>query len=453
MSDEKNEPTGLATREPEGGGLSPYPDDGSIALTRDQLADLGIITPIATPQMLRAAFAEKQRLYAAILDENDYIYTVSYTENGRARQNVYTRKADAEKAAAAYGVEVRASPKKSGIVKLATALGITAKRRLVRGLPDDPNANYSYVVYEAEHKRTGATAEGIGWCDMKERGGRISGHDVVATADTRAYNRAILRLSGFGDVSADEIVAGASTEQALPTAADKSVITDVAPALKKPLALPATTDETVLTSSRAWAESFGGRSPAPAPVQSTKEARELRAKARRGDERAARMLGQQGLDWTGPAQDDYMHESFSVEEQAPVTPKDVSRVQEAARQQTGAGASAPPNGDPKPGWDLAGSGDSKNDDKRQGAPPGTTRAAASAGVAAPDPRAEAITTAQAKALSDKLLKTLGSKEKAQAWLKEHAGVDRSVHVKSNQYDTLDQKINEMAASEAAKGGA
>ena len=33
------------------------------------LADLGFITPIATPSRLRAAFAEKQRLYAAILEK------------------------------------------------------------------------------------------------------------------------------------------------------------------------------------------------------------------------------------------------------------------------------------------------------------------------------------------------------------------------------------------------
>jgi hypothetical protein len=44
--------------------------DDTVALA--DLSDLGFITPIATPARLRAAFAEKQRLYAAILDESDY---------------------------------------------------------------------------------------------------------------------------------------------------------------------------------------------------------------------------------------------------------------------------------------------------------------------------------------------------------------------------------------------
>ena len=77
MSDKGNEPEVVPT------AMVLANDSASLS----DLSDLGFITPIATPSRLRAAFAEKQRLYAAILDESDYIYTVSYVENGKTRQD------------------------------------------------------------------------------------------------------------------------------------------------------------------------------------------------------------------------------------------------------------------------------------------------------------------------------------------------------------------------------
>lgn len=390
------------------------------------LADLGFITPIATPARLRAAFAEKQRLYAAILDESDYIYTVSYTENGKTRQNIYTRREDAEKAAKAYGVDIRASPKKSGIVKLASALGIQARRRMVRGLPDDPAATYSYVVYEATHQRTGRSEEGIGWCDKTERGGRISSHDVIATADTRAYNRAILRLAGFGDVSADEIVGTTSEE------APQAYVEQAAP--KKPLALPASTSDETITAQRWWAEEAAKREAAflPDAQQTSKVGRELRARARRGNETAARQMGSLGYKWQGTAQDSLSHETFEVE--APtITVADFARIKAAV-------------GDPtRPGWDLSGTGNAHEEDRKPDEKP-ITRAQAAAEVPAPgvaktnyqgrDGSVETITNIQAKNLSELLLAKLGTRDAAQAWLKKHADVERSSLVRQNQYDAL-----------------
>jgi hypothetical protein len=390
------------------------------------LSDLGFITPIATPSRLRAAFAEKQRLYAAILDESDYIYTVSYVENGKTRQNIYTRREDAEKAAKAYLVDIRASPKKSGIVKLASALGIEARRRVTRGLPEDPTATYSYVSYEAMHKRTGRSEEGIGWCDKTERGGRISSHDVIATADTRAYNRAILRLAGFGDVSADEIVPGASGDEA-PQAA-------VEAAPKKPLALPAPVADEVVTAQRWWAEESAKREAGflPDAQQGSKVGRELRARARRGNETAARQMGSLGYGWQGTAQDSISHETFEVE--APtITVADFERIKAAV-------------GDPtKAGWDLSGTGNAHEENRTQQDKPVTREQAAAevpaAGIAgyrgtSRDGSVETITTIQAKALSLMLLDKLGTKDAAQAWLRKHADVERSSLVRQNQLDNL-----------------
>jgi len=388
-----------------------------------ELADLGFITPLATPQRLRAAFAEKQRLYAAILDESDYIYTVSYMENGKARQNIYARRKDAEKAAEAYGVDIRASPKKSGIVKLASALGIEARRKQARGLPDDPAATYSYVIYEAIHARTGRSEEGVGWCDKTERGGRISAHDVIATADTRAYNRAILRLSGFGDVSADEIVPGASSDEAIHT-------TDSA--LKKPPALPASTTDEIITAQRWWAEEAAKRgSFLPDAQQNSKVGRELRARARRGNETAARQMGTMGYTWQGVAQDSISHDTFEVEPPT-ITVASIEAVKKAAEDPS------------KPGWDLSGTGNAHEEDRKNDPKPVSREQAAASVPAAGVPRSlgardgasETITTIQAKNLSELLLGKLGTREAAQAWLKTHADVERSALVRQNQYDAL-----------------
>lgn len=386
------------------------------------LSDLGFITPIATPQRLRAAFAEKQKLYAAILDESDYIYSVSFTEAGKTKQNIYARRADAEKCAKVYQVDIRASPKKSGIVKLASALGIEARRKLTRGLPDSPEATYSYVTYEAMHKRTGRSEEGIGWCDKTERGGRISSHDVIATADTRAYNRAVLRLAGFGDVSADEILSGGMVEEPTWLQAESE------PAPKKPQALPASTSDEVVTAQRWWAEESTKREAGflPDAQQASKVGRELRARARRGNETAARQMGSLGYAWNGPAQDSISHETFEVELPT-ISASDIEMVKKASQ-----------------GWDLSGTGNSYEEDRKNEQKPVDRAQAAAEVPAAGVPKAtdkrdgssETITSIQARTLSEMLLAKLGTREAAQAWLKKHADVERSALVRQSQYDTL-----------------
>lgn len=415
-------------------GSTPYDEGRELAVIQD-LSDLGFILPIATPTRLRAAFAEKQKLYAAVLDESDYIYTVSFTENGKTRQNVYTRREDAEKAAEVYKVDIRASPKKSGIVKLASALGIEARRKHVRGLPDDPTAAYSYVVYEASHKRTGRSEEGIGWCDRSERGGRISSHDVIATADTRAYNRAVLRLAGFGDVSADEIVG---------TVVDEQPHSPEVATLRKPAALPPPTSDEILVAQRAWAEEAAQRTEMRADAQQNeKAAREMRARARRGNETAARQMGSLGFNWEGAAQDSLAHEPFEVE--APTV-----KISDIKRLKAATGDAAKPSGEGGPGWNLSGTGNEREENRLPHEKP-IEREQAAAAVPAPgiatgkqnsgrDGSVETITSIQAKGLSEALLAKFGTKEKAQAWLRKHADVERSSLVRQNQLDALKAQL-------------
>jgi len=432
------------------------PDDESSALALPPSSDeptldnramkmlerAGYIVPVAAPRQLREASALKQRIYAAILDERDYMYTVSYKTNDKGREStrqwLTMNRAEAIERANALNGVVGAKPKKSGIVKLARALGIVCRpilreERTVRGVLG------FYVVYEAAHAGTGLSEEGVGWCDPSERYGNMSIHDMIGTADTRAYNRAVLRLSGFGDVSADEIIAGASSEEPLPEYVPEPVET-------KPLAaLPPPNDDKVLTASRIWAEHVARRQGdrfAAEAQQDNLEARSLRARARRGDEGAAQKLGVLGLHWKGSAQDGRSQPVFDVEA-PPIKPEDVKLAEGAVFQTLSIPQGAPKsNGESEKDWDLSGKGSPTDDE-----PPLPEAEHSTSAIPQPHPNAETITTGQAKKVSQLLLSAFGGdKDKARQWLKTEARVDGSVHLRTNQYSavvsTLQKKTEE-----------
>lgn len=85
---------------------------------------------------------------------------------------------------------------------------VTEERREVCGELEDGSDNYTYfVTYEASTP-SGRTASGDGACSASEKQrGRMkaSEHNVRSHAHTRACNRAISNLVGFGEVSAEEI--------------------------------------------------------------------------------------------------------------------------------------------------------------------------------------------------------------------------------------------------------
>lgn len=409
------------------------------------LSDLGFITPVTSPATLRQAFAERQRIYAAVLDPTDYLYVVTYKEGRSTKQYITTSRADADKFAelTPSSQGVMAKPKKSGIVKLARALGIVAKREMSRGLPDDPKADYSYVMYTATHERTGTSEEGVGWCDKTERNGYITVHDIIATADTRAYNRAVLRLSGFGDVSADELVAGIVDGQDPPD----YVPTPQAAVVKPHHPPPPATHPSVVDACRAWATVYANKEPAPESKQSGKTARELRAKARRGDAHSAKALALNGFTWHGAAQDRVGEETWSVPESD--TPVRVSDLIEEDRPAAPPTETTAPNGK---GWDLSGSG---SDDAPQKAKASTQPAAAASPSASteespyeipkPSPNAETITTKQAKIVSGILKEILGNDVPAiKKWLADHCHVDSSLNIRANQYEKTIATLKALA---------
>lgn len=71
----------------------------------------------------------------------------------------------------------------------------------------------AYYRVRAWLPNNGRTVEADASCDIFEKGRKnSSGHDLRATAETRATNRAIAKLIGAGEVSSDEINSGDLTK-------------------------------------------------------------------------------------------------------------------------------------------------------------------------------------------------------------------------------------------------
>ena len=80
--------------------------------------------------------------------------------------------------------------------------------RCVLGVLPDGTENYSYTVTYRAMAPNGATCVGDGTCTASEKTkGRMKAteHNVCSHAHTRAMNRAISNLVGFGEVSAEEV--------------------------------------------------------------------------------------------------------------------------------------------------------------------------------------------------------------------------------------------------------
>lgn len=109
---------------------------------------------------------------------------------------------------------------RSGWRKIARAFNLSivlVSHRVERDMNDDPLR--AEVVVRAIAPN-GQCQDGDGYCDAKESRFRGNAqkleHDLRATATTRAKSRAIADLVGMGDVSAEEVDAGAASAQAQP---------------------------------------------------------------------------------------------------------------------------------------------------------------------------------------------------------------------------------------------
>lgn len=218
-------------------------------------ASAGLIVPPVSPEQVRGLFQMRQSYYTALLDPaHDFLYSVSYTEQGKPREYMTTNLKSAQLFADTYKATYKARPRKSGVEKLAESLGIQGEIVESRGLPAEKNEDYALVRYKATHLKTGRVAYGVGWCDTKERP-NMTKHALIATADSRSFSRAVLRLIGYGEVGAEEILAGITD--------DVDVVIDTAPPAATfgqtaPVAAAAVARAIVSTSGKATAQAVDG---------------------------------------------------------------------------------------------------------------------------------------------------------------------------------------------------
>jgi hypothetical protein len=85
---------------------------------------------------------------------------------------------------------------------------LVGEARDIHGALEDGSDNYVWTVTYRASTQSGAGAIGDGACAAaeKQRGRmKASEHNVRSHAHTRAFNRAVSNLVGFGEVSADEL--------------------------------------------------------------------------------------------------------------------------------------------------------------------------------------------------------------------------------------------------------
>jgi hypothetical protein len=422
---------------------------GSVEVSSNDLLEDGLIMPIADPQVIRAAFARKQRAMAAILDDADYLYVVIVPERGKTEQRYFSSRTDAEKVVVSLNLPadyLKATPKKSGIAKLALALGIEARRVEVRGLPIDDKAGFSSVTYEARHRKSGKTEQGVGWCDATEKSGRISRHEIITTADTRAYNRAVMRLAGFGDVTGEELVPMGEGERDVHFVDSYGTGNAEPRQLRQRKPIPLLTDDRVLMAARSWAESFAHQQATgigiAKPLSNSQSVQACRARARRGDQQAGIDLGMNGQPWHGTAQDGPDIEPFEVEP-SPVSVEDILRAR-AGTEQNAIESVAPSEQRPAPAPQAP--------PPERAAPPmaAPSMGAPAMGSAGMPTSIQSglsgpISNAQRQKLSKLLLDKLGSKEAARDWLMRTHSVQSTGDIKAQDYEAVVAALNKAEA--------
>ena len=85
---------------------------------------------------------------------------------------------------------------------------LVTERREVFGTLPTGDENYTWIVVYRASTQTGRSETGDGACSASEKSvGRMRAteHNVRSHAHTRAFNRAVSNLVGFGEVSAEEI--------------------------------------------------------------------------------------------------------------------------------------------------------------------------------------------------------------------------------------------------------
>lgn len=103
-----------------------------------------------------------------------------------------------------YEVKGKKHINKSGCFKFATMFNLADE--IVRSWREDENdGNFAWFIETRVIGPNGRSVTAVGACSTEEREFAHRKHDVFATASTRSYNRACLKICGSGELSAEEL--------------------------------------------------------------------------------------------------------------------------------------------------------------------------------------------------------------------------------------------------------
>ncbi len=163
------------------------------------------LLPIADPTQAQEAYQAYLELCQSVLVPYDKRIV---DENGVVRQESdYARIPQRKKVNGRWITEYVDAPKKSAWRKLARFYGVSTELLDKQRIVDENGVvmwHYSVRAWQGDVTTTGEAA-----CSTNEKGKERTEHEVKGTAHTRAKNRAISDLIGFGQVSAEEMTSGA----------------------------------------------------------------------------------------------------------------------------------------------------------------------------------------------------------------------------------------------------
>ena len=110
------------------------------------------------------------------------------------------------------GGKVKNHVNRSGVSKITTWCSLSTTCQDVVIDRDEDGKALRWRVTVRATAPDGRVADGVGAFDVKERPSSKPEHDGLGTAFTRARNRAVMDLVGMGEVSAEEMTAGADTD-------------------------------------------------------------------------------------------------------------------------------------------------------------------------------------------------------------------------------------------------
>jgi len=167
------------------------------------------LLPIADPEQAKEAYQAYLELCQSVLVPYDKRMV---DDNGVVRQESdYARITQRKKVEGRWITEYVDAPKKSAWRKLARFYGVSTEILDKQRIEDEDGVvtwHYSVRAWEGNVSTTGEGA-----CSTNEKGKERTEHEAKGTSHTRAKNRAISDLIGFGQVSAEEMIPEAPRKQ------------------------------------------------------------------------------------------------------------------------------------------------------------------------------------------------------------------------------------------------